>query len=255
MQDHVSYNQKCVEFADNVGWMLWITNAFADALGLPVIARTAFPWDNVRREIVVRTGGRLILYDYSYQAERSLRPPPDVHLRVNSSLKSKTIPFPYVMKHLDPTTVVPWESKRPGLYFRGRYGHVGTRRRAEAAFRQYAVDQGDHAVPYMDDIAQRKHCIGFPGAGDWCFRDMEALAVGSMLIRPRFTIKTPLVAGTHYFALEGEPESWPEQALSAMEMPEEEQRAMARCGMEAFSAHLSRAAFLRRIREVLRGTK
>jgi hypothetical protein len=52
---------------------------------------------------------------------------------------------------------------------------------------------------YLREVARSRVCIDLPGNGDFCFRLVEYLAVGSCVIgpRPRTALHVPLVSGEH----------------------------------------------------------
>lgn len=60
---------------------------------------------------------------------------------------------------------------------------------------------------YLEELGRHQVLLSLPGSGDVCYRDMEALATGSCLLRPRFrrSFQQPLVDGVHYVAVEATP--------------------------------------------------
>lgn len=250
--DCVSYNERCVEFTDvNREWVLWMASVFSSTLGLPIVPNADFPWDDYRREMLVNVDGKTIFYDYAWQDERAVSVPVHATLRVNSH-SDASIPFPYIMKQAEPAEIVPWGRKVGGLFFKGCRKNGKDRETYIDAFRDFHIDSGTAEYDdYMGELAGRKHCLSFPGLGDWCLRDIEILSLGGVLIRPPYRVRTPLTPWVHYVPLEGDPGSWGEQAMNAMEMPEADQRRIAEEGRALFLTKLSREGFASRARDIV----
>jgi hypothetical protein len=88
------------------------------------------------------------------------------------------------------------------LFFRGLV--YGFRKELMAIAKNNITEEKIDIDDYFKELSNNKICLSLNGAGEICHRDMEILAVGSVLFRPILEpcFHSPLIEGVHYIGFE-----------------------------------------------------
>jgi len=252
MKSIVSYCSDSYDFK-NIHLQKWFLDTlacFAEPIDATVIENYNFEWDVKRREIIILHDNKKFLYDFSWQQNLTHKDFDKV-LRCNSYPDENSISFIYLMLQREPKYVNEWSNRSEQIYFCGAFNHVPERIQAKKMFEESDLsilfEKPGTMKDYMVSLSGYKNCLSLPGLGDWCWRDMEILSTGGLLIRPKYKINTPLIPWKHYLPLSNNVSNWVDETREILSLPDEQKYLIAKEGRDLFVNELSKEAFRKRV--------
>lgn len=94
------------------------------------------------------------------------------------------------------------ETKSDKLYFRGGQGYRPILEHLDSNYTsEFGSVNRDH---YFNEIISHKLALSVDGVGEFCYRDVELMGVGTPMIRYEFVsqMKAPLIPNFHYISIE-----------------------------------------------------